>query len=209
MDGQPGGESSEVRFSGEQKIGVGMLLVFAVICISLGMLQIRNRLYAPFALNNSVPGTLKNEINSPEALRYRDTDNDGLNDFDELYQHQTSPYLADSDSDGLSDKQEIQEGSNPLCAKGKNCSGPIESGDDIALEQSVTATLGAAPALDLAEETALKEDVLSDPVQLRKLMIGAGMKADLANKMTDQQIMALVAQTLASTTPAKSASKTQ
>ncbi len=207
MDGQPGNESSEARFSGEQKIGVGMLLVFAIICISLGMLQIRNRLYAPFALNNSVPGTLKNEINSPEVLRYRDTDNDGLNDFDELYQHQTSPYLADTDSDGIDDKQEIIKGSNPLCGSGKNCAGPIESGDDIAAG-SATSALGAEPTIDLSENVGV-EDILSDPAQLRKLMIGAGMKADLVEKMTDKQILALVAQTLASSTPAQPTSKTQ
>lgn len=181
-----------------------MLLVFSIICLSLGALQIRNRLYAPFALSNAVPGTLKDEINSPEALRYRDTDNDGLNDFVEVYQHRTSPYLADTDSDGVTDSQEITAGTDPLCGKGKNCSGPIESGQD-APENQIT-VVSTEPTLSLSSDDDIS-GMLNDPAKMRQLMISAGMKAELANKMTDKQILALVAQTLASTTP-KTASKT-
>ena len=85
MAGEPRLETSAAKFSNEQKIGLGLLLIFALVSVSLGMLQIRNRLYKPFALNNSVPGGLLEEVNTIEALRFRDTDFDGLNDFDEMY----------------------------------------------------------------------------------------------------------------------------
>ena len=55
------------------------------------------------------------------ALKNKDTDGDGLNDYDELYIYGTSPYLPDSDSDGLTDKQEIESGTDPNCPTGQNC----------------------------------------------------------------------------------------
>jgi hypothetical protein len=43
-----------------------------------------------------------------------DTDSDGLNDYDEVFVHSTSPANADSDSDGLNDYTEIHtHGTNP------------------------------------------------------------------------------------------------
>src|SRR3989344_3458461 len=55
-------------------------------------------------------------INASAAeLSVKDTDGDGLNDYDELYIYKTSPYLEDSDSDGVSDSAEIQKGTNPNC----------------------------------------------------------------------------------------------
>ena len=82
----------------QQKMGVFMLSLFAVFAVGLGVLKIRNTLYAPFALNSDVPYATKEEIDTNEGLMYRDTDKDGLNDFDELYVYVTSPYLKDTDS---------------------------------------------------------------------------------------------------------------
>ena len=110
MDAEQGGNS----LSKEQKIGVILLSVFSVFAIGLGILQIRNTMYAPFALNKQIPNLVRDDIVSNEALMYRDTDKDGLNDFDELYVYATSAYLADTDSDGISDKAEVDKGTNPL-----------------------------------------------------------------------------------------------
>jgi len=56
-----------------------------------------------------------------EQLKLQDTDADGLNDYEELYFYQTSPYLADSDSDGYDDPTELKSGNDPNCPKGENC----------------------------------------------------------------------------------------
>lgn len=56
-----------------------------------------------------------------EQLKLQDTDADGLNDYEELYLYQTSPYLADSDSDGYDDPSELKSGNDPNCPKGENC----------------------------------------------------------------------------------------
>ena len=115
MDAEQGGNS----LSKEQKIGVILLSVFSVFAIGLGILQIRNTMYAPFALNKQIPNLVRDDIVSNEALMYRDTDKDGLNDFDELYVYATSAYLADTDSDGISDKAEVDKGTNQFVRKGR------------------------------------------------------------------------------------------
>lgn len=58
-----------------------------------------------------------------EKLRTKDTDGDGISDYDELYSTHTSPYLKDSDGDGVSDKDEITKGTDPNCPTGKVCEG--------------------------------------------------------------------------------------
>lgn len=55
------------------------------------------------------------------AWQNKDTDTDGLSDYDEFYVYNTSPYLQDTDTDGLADKIELSSGSDPLCASGQDC----------------------------------------------------------------------------------------
>lgn len=45
---------------------------------------------------------------SDEELMERDSDGDGLSDYDEIYVHETSPLNPDTDEDGLSDYDEIE-----------------------------------------------------------------------------------------------------
>ncbi|HET8865719.1 MAG TPA: OmpA family protein [Gracilimonas sp.] len=42
-----------------------------------------------------------------ETLRTLDTDEDGLNDYDEMYTYETNPLSADTDDDGLTDGEEV------------------------------------------------------------------------------------------------------
>lgn len=55
-------------------------------------------------------------------LKQKDTDQDGLSDYDELYAYHTSPYLKDSDSDGANDADELEKSNDPNCPEGKSCS---------------------------------------------------------------------------------------
>ena len=54
-------------------------------------------------------------INPPSdrILKLTDTDKDGLNDYLEMYEHNTNPYDEDTDNDGLHDKAEIVKGTPP------------------------------------------------------------------------------------------------
>lgn len=66
---------------------------------------------------------LSNSLTGDESLKTKDTDEDGLSDYDELYFYATSPYLPDSDSDGFSDSEEISSGHDPNCPADNDCRG--------------------------------------------------------------------------------------
>lgn len=44
----------------------------------------------------------------------KDTDGDGLSDYDEVVKYKTNPLKADTDGDGFPDGQEVKSGYNPL-----------------------------------------------------------------------------------------------
>ena len=193
-------EQDREGLSKEQKIGVILLSVFSVFAIGLGILQIRNTMYAPFALSKKIPPLVRDDINSNEALMYRDTDKDGLNDFDELYVYTTSPYLADTDSDGLADKAEVDKGTDPLCTEGQSCA-QVSINEDIlpgsAPLPSATSTLGPAPASpeDL-------ERVLSNPAEIRKLLISSGLDKEIVDATSDADLMKMVQDILSASSTA-------
>jgi len=52
---------------------------------------------------------------SDEELQERDSDGDGLSDYDEIYVHGTDPLEPDTDDDGLTDDEEVNTyGTDPL-----------------------------------------------------------------------------------------------
>ena len=192
-------EQGREGLSKEQKIGLILLSTFAIFAIGLGILQIRNTMYAPFALNKKIPHMVKEDINSNEALMFRDTDKDGLNDFDELYVYSTSPYLADTDSDGLADKAEVDKGTDPLCPEGQNCVGAAVNGDAIpasATFPSATSTLGPAPSQQDLDK------ILSDPAEIRKILLDSGLDKKILDATSDADLMKLVKEVLSSTSTA-------
>ncbi|MDP3794275.1 MAG: hypothetical protein Q8R07_06065, partial [Candidatus Uhrbacteria bacterium] len=112
----------------EQRTAVVVLFLCAVSALGLSISQFSQQLHAPFLISkNKQQLTQKffadqaREDNKVGALKQKDTDHDGLSDYDELYVYRTSPYLADSDSDDISDAIEIAQGADPNCPKGKTC----------------------------------------------------------------------------------------
>lgn len=188
-------EQGRAGLSKEQKMGVILLSIFSIFAIGLGVLQIRNTMYAPFALNTKIPPLVRDDINTNEALMYRDTDKDGLNDFDELYVYGTSPYITDTDSDGINDKAEVDKGTNPLCPEGQSCS---EAGvnaqafpDNTPVASS--SVLGIAPAPQDVDK------MLNDPVQIRKILATSGLDPKVLEKTSDADLIKLVKEVINST----------
>lgn len=115
----------------EQKIAVVILFIFAIAVMGMWSVQFKKSITNPFnyqsnntadnTKNSSAAASQQQAKDSEEALRSKDTDGDGLSDWDELYIYKTSPYLEDSDSDGFSDKEEIDSGNDPNCPVGRNC----------------------------------------------------------------------------------------
>lgn len=111
------------RLSKEQKTGFVLLFLFGVLAIALGVLQLRQTIFSPFIVQVSreEADTKRFFTDQTTRLQQIDTDQDGLNDYEELTFYQTSPYLPDTDSDGLRDKDEINQGSDPVCPAGEVC----------------------------------------------------------------------------------------
>jgi hypothetical protein len=199
----PGEEPQAPLIAGlskEQKVGFILLLIFAVLTVGLGVLQIRNTMYAPFALNNKVAVAVKDQVNTIDALRFRDTDHDGLADFDELYVYATSPYLYDTFSYGKSDKQVIDEGL-PLCPKGQDCGSPITSGGAIPTNGSSTVAVAVpnpgTPPPDLLQ-------TFSSPAQVREMLVNSGADPKLLNRVSDEELMLMVKEVIQSTSTMES-----
>lgn len=184
----------------EQKTGLGLLFVFGILSIGLGVLQIRNTMYAPFALSSATPPDLKDQVNTVDALRYRDTDHDGLSDFDELYVYGTSPYLYDTFSYGMSDKDVVAKGL-PRCPKGQDC-GSVIANNSTVPTVSATATASALVPID-APGTPPPDlsAILSDPAQIRQLLIDGGMDKIALSKISDKDLLKSVQEILRTTTP--------
>jgi len=89
----------------------------------LGLVKFRDSIAAPFERRGDFHIKSPEEIEKyrMDVLRGQDTDNDSLNDYDELYVFRTSPFIEDSDSDGLLDGDEVMAGTDPNCPRTKTC----------------------------------------------------------------------------------------
>ncbi|MFA5128178.1 MAG: hypothetical protein WC457_04245 [Patescibacteria group bacterium] len=188
------------RFSKEQKIGLVLLSSFVVLAVTLGLIEMRNTLYSPFALNNSIPAMIGSDVDTTDALRYRDTDADGLNDFDELYVYSTSPYLADTDSDGLTDKQEVEGGKNPNCAEGKDCNASIAENGSAIIATSSTDVADTNTLFSNYDVTSTLEAMLTSPDQMRTLLLESGLAQSVVDKISDDDLTKMALEIMSSST---------
>lgn len=217
-DGQESGPSPE-PLNKNQKIAAAGLAVFAILIIVLWAAQLKNNIYGPFNSNSSSNGQLStSEEDQTLALKNKDTDGDGLSDYDELNIYSTSPYLADSDSDGFNDKEEIDKNYDPNCPQGRTCSGLLENEASTDTGASASPDTGLqnlqnqSSALDnllnqynsssgqnnsqtgATDGSGLSTDQLSalknlDAAGLRELLIQAGMDESTLNKISDEDLM--------------------
>jgi len=117
---QPGWSTFKI----EQKVAIVIFLFTSLVGLGLSVFYLKDELSSPFDIAYS--GEKFETITDRERRelieqKEKDTDQDGINDYDELNVYRTSPYLADSDSDGFSDSQEIKSGDNPNCPVGQTC----------------------------------------------------------------------------------------
>jgi len=110
-------------------------------------------------------------------LRSKDTDGDGLSDYDETNQYDSSPYLKDSDGDGVDDKAEVDRGTDPNCPEGQNC---FSSGDQSASSDSV-------PVM----QTSIGNPTVTITADyIRQIMKQNGATDDELALLTDDELMA-------------------
>lgn len=104
-----------------------ILFLVMLAALVLGFWQINNNIRLPFVWLEQISTDTGNNTNtnlvSTEqlSLMSKDTDKDGLSDYDEVYLYRTSPYLQDTDSDTYLDKQEIETLNDPTCPAHQTC----------------------------------------------------------------------------------------
>ncbi len=176
QDGKP-------RKKSEKKVLV-FLVILVIVALPLGIWQISRQLKSPFAPKKAEQASSSNQLSSAinsetpriESLRTRDTDQDGISDYDELYVYKTSPYIADSDSDKISDKMEVDQGTDPNCPAGVVCSRePTE------VISNTNATSGEQSSA--TDVTNLSAD------QLREIMRDSGASEQQLNQISDDELL--------------------
>ncbi len=203
-----------------QKIAVAILAIFAVAVIVVWMVQFKKSITGPFDYNDNsadnnaetrrAASLQEEEQDSEEALRSKDTDADGLSDWDELYFYKTSPYLDDSDSDGFTDKEELDSGNDPNCPIGRECYASdispmnppeTDSAGDLNLQNNnsnnnISGGLLSQPvAGDEGGQTDGSADLEAilggqlDAATLRQILLDAGMDEKILNQFSDEELM--------------------
>lgn len=192
-----------------QKIAAGILAVFAVAVIGMWFIQFKKNIVNPLKPGTGTQNTasLQNE-NSGESLKNKDTDADGLSDWDELNLYKTSPYLEDSDSDGFLDKEEILNGKDPNCPVGRDCFNTGSASADTSANQEgagannannellnqlnqLNANQGQGTTNQSDGEAAI-QNILGgggDATTLRQMLLEAGMDKAMLDKISDEDLM--------------------
>ena len=162
----------------------GAILFFGFFGLIFSILRFNGLIQAPYLTTLvKTPLTVNLNLSAQEdvlGLSTRDTDQDGLSDFDEINIYQSSPYLKDSDSDGIDDQREVARGSNPVCPEGQDCFGF----NDLRFDVSAQAP---GPSLQLGETVLTGEASAS---QVRQLLRQAGMSEELLSQLTDEELIA-------------------
>lgn len=185
----------------KHKIALFVLIAVAVAIFTFWILKFNKVIESPFVYQGEAPEEQKTNNNiqaqepqeTEQELMNKDTDGDGLTDWDEINIYGTSRYLEDTDSDGISDYEEVVEGTNPNCAEGEICN---ENNLDIENQKISTSTtmneLQTSQDLDLSDQD---EETLNQmlqgqlPVsQLREVLKSAGFPSDQLDQLTDKEL---------------------
>lgn len=150
---------------------------------------LRERLVSPFRVTLT-PAQLRllqpqTEDKKLAELKTKDTDGDGLIDYDEVYYYSTSPYLADSDSDGQDDKIEIDNGTDPNCLPGRDCG-------RIRLVTPDTKISDLFPEFS-SSNISLRDKTLKD---FRQILLDQGYEQAKLDQISDDALLVLLEETL-------------
>ena len=180
-------QTPPVGLDRNRKIAVAVLGLMAFVTIIFWSKNLQNQLTDPFTYKGGDADVAeKTEDDSEIALRLKDTDNDGLNDWDELNVYLTSPYLEDSDSDGFKDSEEITNGNNPNCAAGAECEVTELISDT---SEGITGTANENEVLKmLGQNTTDLMLTMNDVSEIRKVFIELGYDKNKLDTLSDEDV---------------------
>jgi len=186
-----------------QKVAVISLSIAAVGILIIWGWQFNTRINSPFRATDAeiaqAEKTAKEKAAADLVAKTKDTDGDGLTDYDETNIYKTSPYLEDTDGDGINDGKEIALGKDPLCAEGSNCS--LLTGETNASSTSTTISSTVSTSTQISStspaeniDQSLITKALSgtaDADTMRQILIQGGANADQVKLLTDEDLMSM------------------
>ena len=192
--------SKVMQLNNHHKLFLFLLSILGFSGIMFGVYRVYDSLYGTLRLPEDerisfTESESQNEtalVSSILTLQTKDTDDDGLTDYEELYSYGTSPYLKDSDSDGFPDLAELKGGTDPLCHKDQNCN--LSRSSDTTILNELNAQLPVYPAaLDSPNGntgTSLTAPVSKtmSGVELRALLKQSGFPEEQLNTLSDEEL---------------------
>ena len=181
-----------------RKIAVVFLAFFSVILFFTWGITTKNRINKP--LRSKVSTEIFTEAGQKQETTNKDSDGDGLTDWDEENLYNTSPYLEDTDSDGILDNVEVNNGTDPNCKEGGNCSVDIlEEESEKTKENGINNSIDMVMDLNLVTGTTSKvvnENDLSNALRgesdvetLRRMLLEAGMEKSIMASISDEDLL--------------------
>lgn len=175
---------------------IAIFFIFAILVLGLAFFQVRGNVYSAFhrpdkSTKIAQEDELQAALDKVLEEQTKDTDQDGLPDYDEIYLYQTSPYLVDSDSDTLSDYEEVSTGSDPNCARGTDCDrlGTLDSDSQDLTRPDTTSILEDV----LPTEAEQKDLLVPSGAELRRILAGSGQADLILENFTDEELEDLFA----------------
>jgi len=184
-----------------QKTAVIVLSFLGVAVIVFWAWQFSSQLRRPFTLDSNGQKTTPTTV---VDLHNIDSDGDGISDYDEINTYHTSPYLEDSDSDGISDLKEIQQGTDPNCPQGQDCTAPavVASSTPLdSIQSPASSTDSGLNSSNSLTDTTTLQNMMSgqiDAASLRELLIQNGADKASLDEISDEDLMNSYLQTLES-----------
>ena len=182
--------------------GIILFVLIGASALVLGVMNMGKTIGEPMKVDPAVTARLEQTLSGQtdiEALKNKDTDGDGLSDYDELYIYHTSPYIKDSDSDGIPDGTEVKNGTDPNCPQGKDCSvpAPIANTNDGSSADETGGSLLNAPVLAPTDTSG--GDTAAMATQIRAMLKQQGMSDDMLNSFDDQTLVDMYNQSVIDT----------
>ncbi len=180
---------------------VGFLFLFGIGSIVFGVVRLQGSIQKPFQVTTT-PAQTTNLLEGVdtggvdiEALKAKDTDGDGLSDYEEIYITHSSPYLWSSAGDGVSDKEKVLRGLDPNCPIGKTCfQGTVATQTPInpatpapftGTPSDPNAQKGSTTDPTQAVNQVLKQFQNKTPQEIRDFLKTQGMPEDQLSKVPD------------------------
>ena len=179
------------------------LSLIGVAALSLGFVQFKKNLSNPFS--SFVPigeeiakaSQILDNSQDVQALRNKDSDQDGLSDYEEIYIYHTNPYNKDSDGDSFTDQQEINSSNDPNCPVGKVCEKKINTPETPTIGSSEGASGGNTANISTNPLLQSNFDIASVPADtLRQYLRQSGVSEEALSSLDDATLKQLYAQAM-------------